>query len=367
MRGAVAGVSSVALFMLVGCQAATGAPARTPLPPPPPPQPTFAMPAPPPAPPEIEEEEVAHPQVDEALRTEPPPAGGPTPVIHVRMHAIVTANDDGSEPADATPEGIVKAVKATNAYFEPVGIQFDFDPRADLEYRRSTLLNYDCVLVAGRDRTGKPRCDSNPNAAERTAVATSYPRQMVVWFRSFNNNVKYDAASGFWKPSRATGGFSGANLPFVVVGPKTGGGTFLAHEIGHYLHLLHTFRGGAPNVPAAAEMIRRYVEEGGHPVEQGLAVFDGDSSNVSDTPPDAAGSIYISVGLDKCGPTNDIPIPVTFSNGARRVYTLSPNRHNIMSYFKDCHFSHDFSPQQIARMREALLFGNRRSVAQFTQ
>jgi hypothetical protein len=327
--------------------------------------PPMAMPAGPPppmaaAPPFPDEEDVVRPQTEEAIR-EPQRAGIPSPVIHVRMHAIVTSNDDGSEAAEATPEGIVKAVQTTNAYYEAAGIVFEFDPRTDFEYRRGTLLNYDCTVVAGRGRGGSPKCDGGPSSSERSALAAAYPQRMVVIFRSFNNNVKYDEASGYWRPGRATGGFSGAKMPFVVAGPGSGGGTFLAHEIGHYFHLEHPFR-KAPDMAGAVEMIRKYVEEGGHPVEEGLEAFDGDGRTVGDTPPDAAGSIYKSVGLDPCGPTNDLPISVTFSSGARFVYKLSPNRHNIMSYFKNCHLHHDFSPQQIARMREALLRGNRRNV-----
>ncbi len=366
MRGGALVVGSVALLMLVGCQSATGAPVRAAVPrslPPPPPPPPVVIPAPPPVP-DHEEDDLLPPIDEEHVAGAPQPkAGYPTPVIHVRMHAIVASNDDGSEPATATVEAIVKAVKTTNAYYEPVGIYFDFDPRTDFEYRRDTLVNYDCIPVS-RGGTSKPKCDDRANREERRRVAAAYPNKMVVLFRSFNNNLKYDAASGFWRPGKATGGFSGKDLLYVAAGPGASGGTFLAHEIGHYFHLDHPFRTGVSTVPAAAELIRRYVEEGGHPASQGLQVFDGDVSTVTDTPPDVAGSIYVSVGLTPCGKTGEVAIPVTFSNGARYTYTLAPDRHNIMSYFKNCQLPHDFSPQQIARMRDALLRGNRRIVAQ---
>jgi hypothetical protein len=186
---------------------------------------------------------------------------------------------------------------------------------------------------------------------------------MVILYRSFNDRAKYDPRRQVWHPSKATGGYSSSEQAFVVVGPGVGDRTSLAHEIGHYLHLSHTFRGSPKSIAAAADMIRNYVERGRHSRAEGLNVFDGDLPAIRDTPPDPDKPLFAAAGLDPCGPIDAVDIPVMFRDGTTLFYRARPDRHNLMSYFKGCRFDHDFSPQQIARMRNALLNGNRRQVA----
>ena len=278
---------------------------------------------------------------------------GATPTIYVRVHAFATSNDDGQEAAPATAESIYRSLQATNAYFAPAGIVFLFDPAKGFERIKSTLANY--------DSSGKPndphRNTTRANADRRTAIAKRHPREMVFFFRSFNN--ARDPQTGHFK--RATGGFSGAKMNHIVTGPGAGSGPFLAHEIGHYLHLTHTFVTNVNDVKTAAEKIREHVERG-HPKSAGLDALDGDRTEVKDTPADTAGMIWLSVGKEKCGP-GSVAIPVKFRDGTERVYELRPDKRNIMSYFKDCtNVAHNFSPQQIDRMRHALLRGNRRGI-----
>ena len=142
----------------------------------------------------------------------------------------------------------------------------------------------------------------------------------------------------------------------------------MAHETGHYFHQAHThpvfeFADGwrpPKDLQEAASVIRKSVEAGGQTVQSGLDVFDGDGYD--DTPPDASNELFQSVygAQGDCGPDGTVTIPVTFGDGVKKDYSLTPDRGNAMSYFKHClSFSMHFSGQQIAGIRESIEHQNR--------
>src|SRR5262245_10653845 len=62
----------------------------------------------------------------------------------VRVHVILTANDDGSQAAFATLAQIDSAIKIARPILSAAGIELTFDPESDISRMKSTLLNHDC-------------------------------------------------------------------------------------------------------------------------------------------------------------------------------------------------------------------------------
>src|SRR5439155_11903549 len=79
------------------------------------------------------------------------------------------------------------------------------------------------------------------------------------------------------------GSFSNHLFPFVRCGPSPPG-LVLSHEIGHYLHLVHTFGPGVSHLDdirgekGVRSLIREFIQNSGLPRNRGLEAFDGDLS-----------------------------------------------------------------------------------------
>jgi hypothetical protein len=145
---------------------------------------------------------------------------------------------------------------------------------------------------------------------------------------------------------------------------------FLAHELGHYFHLDHTFYPGG--ISDGASAIQKYVEDiakaqnnGQLPkeipqevIDRGLEALDGDRSTVSDTPAELQWGMF----KNNCDPNESAAkVPVTFGTEQAHDYPLQPDRDNVMNYIeKNCRGTPaHFSNQQLARMRNAIESGNR--------
>ena len=155
--------------------------------------------------------------------------------------------------------------------------------------------------------------------------------------------------------------------------------TFLCHEVGHYLHLWHTFyqlgltgeerANSALTAKQKADIMTQRVKgvldaelDAGKSTDQVVRVLDGDSAVVSDTPPDDSGELlhYLNQaanGGDSCGAIGEVKIQL--KNG--KTVSYAPDRSLVMSYFKGCiNFDQHYSPGQAQRMRDALINKNRR-------
>jgi hypothetical protein len=286
------------------------------------------------------------------------------PQYQIRIQVVLAADDDGANGATVTAAQIKARLDVANGVFASANVSFVFDEATDLLQVDSTLLNREFTILDPPDVDGdkwsqEPTADSKSHDDARTRLARLFPGKLVIFFRKRN---KFEQENGVWKLVGA-GGSSGWG-GFLVNMPASGGdGNLLAHELGHYLQIRHSHRGGIKTVAEAAQAIKKYVEDNDKPVGEGLDALDSDRVWVRDTPADVSSSIFTNQGLDPCGPTEHIPIPVTFSNNTSRVYTLAPDRSNVMSYFTNCPgVPLTISPQQARRVRDGLEMGLRHSL-----
>lgn len=123
-------------------------------------------------------------------------------VIHqLRIQAVLLSDDDGGNGATVTPEGFAQRVEAANAIYAPVGVNFVFDPAADLVQIRSTLLNRDVTVLVppnvGTDGwSSKPPADTESHHRARADFARIFSRKIVVFCHQL---TQLKEVNGTWK------------------------------------------------------------------------------------------------------------------------------------------------------------------------
>lgn len=272
-------------------------------------------------------------------------------IEEIRIHAIVTNDDNAGPNAPTLTEAQIQNIlNDANTLYSSAGIKFVLD---GIEKVNSTVLN--------RDKP-PPTNDGAVTANARQERAVQYPGKLVIFFRD------------------GGGGGSGADGEFLYTAKTDDlaqGRRLFTHEVGHYLHLAHTFgtqiglTEPEQSLPddqkinllkqRQREAILNYVQSG-QPKENGLAVFDGDAPAVGDTPADDGGQIiYYLNGGNSAGPIDSVDIEVSFPDDPTpHHYLLKPDRGNIMSYFhKELSIPQHLSNDQCKRIRHALEIGNR--------
>ncbi|PRY35986.1 hypothetical protein CLV58_113117 [Spirosoma oryzae] len=329
------------------------------------------------------------------------------PKLRVRLQAIFCRNDDGllsgarvGQTAQVLGPAMQKIVAAVNEIFVPMaGIEFVFYPSADLEIVNNTRLNQDFVLPAAvQEQLSKKTpltaqemealANQYTTTPDRNTYAARYPEKMVLLYAEGTTYNFDDAAQRWVLSSPSGGGFSWEDLEFVKLSGEIGTTDgeahgyvhgFQAHEMGHFLHLWHTFGGGfylsnaeftdpTTTIDQKLALIRKrvtdYIEDHRTEAPNGdlTLLLDGDRGAVTDTPPDEGTHILQLENMlagtgNACG--KDGTITLTLSDGTPVTY--SPDRTLAMSYYKGC-FDNTYSPQQVERMRKALTSGNRRRI-----
>jgi hypothetical protein len=298
------------------------------------------------------------------------------PVLEIRVKVIPLAASNGNNASSATKATITAAFDKINQIWAQSGVLFLFNPDTDL------LPVKDDILVK----------DESDEA--RIKLAKQHPDSIVIFLRNVG------------------GGASAGNSWYVNVGNNFEA-SHVAHEIGHYLHLQHTYSGaravqakftdadGKPTdwnldakggkIISAEELIRDWVlnetvklQEGGQPfgtvpeevILRGLIALDGDLTGtypVTDTPPHFWELDKATTDAVKNDPNMRIAIKVRFNKAQIHTYYWRPD-YNLMSYWHGVTYQSNgttlyratISPQQTARVRFALEKGNRYRVVQRT-
>ena len=218
----------------------------------------------------------------------------------LHIHAVRVSNSCAGERAAAiNPQQVAAWVAKANGVYAAARVRFEFDPtpgKGDWSDLNSTEVNSLLEELPGDPAWERGKALGNE-------FASRFPRKVVVFFRHGPN------------PVPTGGGFSSNAYNFVVMPPfdatticgPTQNAYLLAHEMGHYFGLPHTFRQFKTKAEAAAAL----KAAGNKP-----AAFDGDG--IAETPPEP----YIEelqCGSEAFVVLNGVPFPLS--------------RSNIMSYY----------------------------------
>jgi hypothetical protein len=276
---------------------------------------------------------------------------------NLRVHVIPLRDDDGGHAPQVTATQFADALQRANRAFCGTGIQFQFDSTANWDPRKNSGMNQEQTIHA-----------------EGTRLADSLPRRVLLLLRwggdpaNPTGNGNAYPPPGIGTTPRNVNDVDQRYVALPSLYPTTGfgfltlqNGAFLAHELGHYLGLYHTFPGwdgvnpvfsSNPTTGTAADQATvSYIRANGGAID----ALDGDA--MADTPPDPGPILYQQRNIDPCqNPSVSVSGQVA---GQTFSYPLSPDVANAMSYYGLCDPTadprpRDFSPDQVQRMHLAL-------------
>jgi hypothetical protein len=317
--------------------------------------------------------------VDVGWRPGTPKLPARTPHYLIKVRAVLCADSDGAHPATVTKTQVEQMLQVASKVYADAGLTLTL---AAIDSVADSALNQDVTVPPGLDLTTEdpPMSDADWNASfvdhnlARDDWARAHRGQLVVFFR-WGTKLMWDATKKVWYVDGASFAFSGSDQEFVAMGSGDANPLRFAHESGHYFHLNHTFNGlvaltkeeaaqypdwqhsqtdrdgGAAILKAKlAEGIRKYVDDLGHPADEGLQVLNGDG--LADTAPDPAPPIYRYVYGDQCA-SGPVTVDVNLASGTRQ-YTVSAPLDLSMSYFYGCPGPKRFTGSQIDIVRRSL-------------
>jgi hypothetical protein len=284
-------------------------------------------------------------------------------VLNLRLHIVAARNDDGAFPFDANPQDFSKLIARTNRVFSKSGLRLVFNPASDWETFNRTVLNRQQTgwwaiadSIAGKHPGRIPGILRWGPDASRTGNANAYPPPGASAKHPGVNDVaqRFVMLENFLRE----GDFSFLNLH---------GGSHLAHELGHYLGLYHTFPdwtdklgivyaplfGPGMLAPTKAQIDQRVID---FITANGGSTWALDGDQITDTPPDPSPTLFSIHGQKECE-SNVISVAGTVA-GSSVTHTFTPDNRNAMSYFGNCNVDaagvpipQRFSAGQMARMR----------------
>ncbi len=251
----------------------------------------------------------------------PPPQVG-RPNLHLPVHAVRVSDDDGDRPAAITTGQVRAWLDRANDVYRPAGIEFTWD--GTLHPLESTAVN---SLEGDADAQWK-------KAKKELNDIAAASRKVVLAFRhGADPNPTAPTGGGFSWWTYDWVAMPGFDHTWVCGNQNIG---LLAHELGHYLGLPHTFPGDPATNQAFVDLAaleQWYLAKGST-----LSIFDADSPTVADTPADPF------VRQLDCSGETVVPI----------AGTQVPNlRGNAMSYWFHTGVS-TLTSGQVQRVRETV-------------
>ena len=184
----------------------------------------------------------------------------------IRIVAILTANDNGSQAATPSPAAIAQSVALANEVYNPHGVNFLFDATTDVYRFNDDFLNRDCRR---RDRgvytdpTVEPGADPAFEGElmnqRRNEVALRFPGRITIYFTA-GSRYAWSETERRWVYGPRGYSWSNHLDEFVSMAAHAAGDELMAHELGHYLHISHTFGHTPATIADAAALIRKFVE-----------------------------------------------------------------------------------------------------------
>jgi hypothetical protein len=280
--------------------------------------------------------------------------------IDVIRLQVVIAHD---RPTPVTPTHVVGLLPELNAIFAPGGVRFVFDPATDYDVVPDALLDRDWSLVEpgslNNPESAPPPVSTEEHHARRRQEGLARLGALLV-ICARGSSLAFSPSDGRWQLGDRAGWYSSGRALYVMWDQFGMTARSLGHEIGHYLHLVHTFYLQPPDVSTAQGMVRDAVLSGQVPRAEGALVFDADRPFVGDTPPDPGTALLAAVNAngESCGPQGAVNLQVALGGAGVQTYTVAPDRSNLMSYF-GCPQPARFSAEQHARIHAALHHGDR--------
>jgi hypothetical protein len=150
-------------------------------------------------------------------------------LVQRRVELVQVADDAGNGRGTIPDSDMTHLIDKVNALYQPMGITMSYSPASDKMNLNSTAIHAlgDTAVYTCPDGTS-----STPDVCANNWVLANQPNKTVVFVRPGN-------------------GFSDGPLQFIAIGEYRYGlvctdvpdETWLAHELGHHLGLLHTFFG----------------------------------------------------------------------------------------------------------------------------